>query len=116
MNAKIFLVSIAALTCSRAAHAQQTRPMRGVAVVEPIYSDSSGRAIVRGRPLTAAAVDSLCATLHHRFGATIWFSWSGGPSHPRTAAQDRLLARLRASGIRVELRTDSTLFSRVVRP
>jgi hypothetical protein len=101
---------------SRAGLAQRRMSARAVAVIESIYSDSAGRAIRYGRPLSPTVLDSMCTVLRHTFGATFWFSWRGGPTQPRTAAQDRLLARLRASGVRVELRTDSTMFARVVRP
>jgi hypothetical protein len=97
-------------------NAQSPRSVRVVAVIESIHADSAGRAIQAGRPLPPATLDSLLTQLEHTMGATIWFSWSGGPQQPRTDAQDRLLAHVRASGIRVELRSDSTSYSRVLRP
>jgi len=114
MNLKILLAGIALLMNATSGHAQTPRSVRVVAVIEPIYGDSAGRAIVRGRPLNSPALDSLLMQLQHTIGATIWFSWSGTPTRVRTAAQDRLLAQLRASGVRVELRTDSTRYARVI--
>ncbi|HEV8246552.1 MAG TPA: hypothetical protein VGP93_12325 [Polyangiaceae bacterium] len=93
MNAKMAVAGIALLVGANAVHA-----IRG------------------GRPLTPTALDSLLAQLKHTVGATIWFSWSGGPTLPRTEGQDRLLAQLRAAGVHVELRTDSTRYGRVIRP
>jgi hypothetical protein len=116
MRIKILIIALLLVAGSRAARAQASRSPRVVAVIESLHGDSAGRAIRRGRPLTPAALDSLLASMKNTVGATIWFSWSGGPKQVRTREQDRLLANLRASGIRVELRTDSTLRSRLVRP
>lgn len=116
MNAKMAAAGIALLVGASAVHAQSPARVRVVAVIEPIYGDSAGHAIRGGRPLNPAALDSLLVQLKHTLGATIWFSWSGGPTLPRTEGQDRLLAQLRASGVRVELRTDSTRYGRVIRP
>jgi hypothetical protein len=87
---------------------------RVVAVIDGIHADSGGGAFWRNKPLAATSLDAHLAALRSQLGATIWFSWSGGPNHRRTPAQEALLARLRASGIRVELRTDSTFRARVV--
>jgi hypothetical protein len=66
--------------------------------------------------LDAASLDGMLAALRSKPGAPIWFSWSGGPAQRRTPAHKLLLKRLRASGVHVELRSDSTLRSRVIRP
>jgi hypothetical protein len=116
MRIDIPIIALVLVVGARAARAQTSRPLRAVAVIESIYGDSAGRAIRHGRPLSPATLDSLLVSLKNTSGATVWFSWSGGPKQTRTRDQDRLLAHLRASGIRVELRTDSTLYSRVVRP
>lgn len=116
MRIKISIIALVLALGTRAARAQTSRSPRLVAVIESIYGDSAGGAIHHGRPLNPAALDSLLVSLKNTVGATVWFSWSGGPKQARTRDQDRLLAHLRASGIRVELRTDSTLHSRVVRP
>lgn len=116
MHLKIPPLALLLLFATRPVHAQTPRPVRVVAVIESIYADSAGLAIRRGRALDPAALDSLVAGLKRTVGGTIWFSWSGGPKSARTGAQDRLLAHLRASGVHVELRTDSTFYSRVIRP
>ena len=116
MPFKVPILALALLGVARVAEGQSSRPVRTVAVVESIYADSAGRALRHGHALNRAQVDSLLTGLKNTVGATVWFSWSGGPKQARTEAQDRLLAQLRASGIRVELRTDSTQYSRVIRP
>jgi hypothetical protein len=116
MRMKILSIALVLVVGSRTAWAQASRSPRTVAVIESIHGDSAGRAIRHGRLLNPAALDSLLVSLKNTVGATIWFSWSGGPKKARTQEQDRLLTHLRAPGIRVELRTDSTLYSRVVRP
>ena len=115
MPFKTPIIALVLLIGSRAARSQNHHPARAVAVLEPIYADFAGRAIRRGRELNSAALDSLLLSLKNTPGATVWFSWSGGPKRARTGAQNRLLAQLRASGVRVELRTDSTAHSRVIR-
>jgi hypothetical protein len=116
MKTQIFLAGVALAMSSHAGLAQRQVSVRAVAVIESIHADSAGRAIRRGQVVNAAVLDSLLSALRHNEGATIWFSWSGGPTQPRTVGQDRLLAQLQAAGIRVELRSDSTLFGRRVRP
>jgi hypothetical protein len=116
MPFKILIIALMLVIGLRPAHAQSPRPVRAVAVIESIYADSAGHPIRHGRPMNIAQLDSLLTSFKNTVGATVWFSWSGGPKQPRTSAQNQLLARLRASGIRVELRTDSTAYSQVVRP
>src|SRR3954463_10914827 len=116
MNAKLIVTGLALVLGCKGGNAQSPRSVRVVAVIESIHADSAGRATEGGRQLSPASLDSLLMRLEHTVGATIWFSWSGGPRQPRTGAQDRLLTHLRASGVRVELRSDSTWHSRVVRP
>jgi hypothetical protein len=116
MNAKILIAGLALILGGRVGNAQPPRPVRIVAVIESIHADSAGRTMWNGRPLRPQSLDSLLTRLKQTIGGTIWFSWSGGPRQPRTEAQDRLLAYLRASGVRVELRSDSTFHSRVIRP
>jgi SAM-dependent methyltransferase len=113
MNQKILITALALTLGCRQEHPPQS--VRLVAVIESIHADSAGRAMQAGRPLTTGSLDSLLTRLEHQKGATIWFSWSGGPLRPRNEAQERLLTHLRASGARVELRSDSTSYSRVLR-
>jgi hypothetical protein len=115
MHSKIILTGLALALGCRGNKARPPRSVRMVAVIESIHADSAGRAIQGGRPIAPASLDSLLTELDHTTGATIWYSWSGGPTRPRTEGQERLLAHLRASGVRVELRTDSTMYSRVIR-
>ena len=116
MRSTVVVVTLILVAASAAARAQSSLPTTVVAVIESIHADSAGHAVRRGRSLSPSSLDSLLTSLEHTVGATIWFSWSGGPKQARTRDQDRVLAHLRASGIRVELRSDSTLHSRVVRP
>jgi hypothetical protein len=95
--------------------AQQPRGVIVVAAITTIHSDSAGRAFQGSHNLSPKELDSMLVDLQPRRGATIWFSWDGGASHPRTPGEEALLTRLRKSGVRVELRTDSTRYSRVVR-
>jgi hypothetical protein len=115
MHSKILLIGLALAFGCRGGKAQSPRSIRIVAVIESVHADSAGRALHNGRPIAPASLDSLLTDLTHRMGATIWYSWSGGPERPRTEGQERLLVHLRASGVRVELRTDSTTYSRVIR-
>ena len=115
MTAKILLTALSFTLACKAEVPQPSRSVRVVAVIEEIHADSTGRAIRMGRSLSSASLDSMLTQLKHAAGATIWYSWSGGPQRPRTEGQERLLTHLRASGIRVELRSDSTARSRVVR-
>lgn len=115
MNAKIFAITLALVPGCRGRDPHPPPSVRVVAVIESIHADSAGRAIRSGRLLSSASIDSLLTQLQKATGATIWYSWSGGPQGPRTEGQERLLAHLRASGIRVELRSDSTTYSRVIR-
>jgi hypothetical protein len=112
-NLLLFGAALIALSAPTA-HAQASRGVRAVAVLDAIYADSAGHAIRHGARLAPTSLDSLIAVLRPQRGATLWFSWAGGPAHRRTSAQAALLARLRQSGIRVELRTDSTFRARVV--
>jgi hypothetical protein len=114
MRSRVLLVLALLVLPTGLALSQASGGARAVAVIVSIHGDSSGRAIQHGRPLDAATLDTMLASLRPRFGATIWFSWSGGPAHRRTPGQEALLTHLRASGIRVELRTDSTMRSRVI--
>lgn len=98
------------------ARAQTKGGVRVVAYIVSIHADSSGRAVQGTRRLDSADVEGVLADLRQHLGATIYFTWSGGPTQRRTPGQEALLARLRASGVRVELRTDSTFRSRVVPP
>jgi hypothetical protein len=115
MNAKIILPVLAVVLGCRGGQPQPPRRVRLVAVIESIHADSAGRAIHNGRPFPLVSLDSMLTELKRAMGGTIWYSWSGGPQRPRTEGQERLLAHLRASGVRVELRTDSTTYSRVIR-
>lgn len=115
MNAKTFVVTLALVPGCRGRDPHPPPSVRVVAVIESIHADSAGRAVRNGRLLSSSSIDSLLTQLHQSTGATIWYSWSGGPQGPRTEGQERLLAHLRASGIRVELRSDSTTYSRVIR-
>lgn len=115
MHSKIILTSLTLALGCRGGKAQTTRSVQLVAVIESIHADSAGRAIQGGRVIAPRSLDSLLTELKHTVGGTIWHSWSGGPERPRTEAQERLLTHLRASGVRVELRTDSTTYSRVIR-
>lgn len=115
MNAMILVAAFALILGCRGDDPHPPPSVRVVAVIESIHADSAGRAIRSGRSLSSASVDSLLTRLRKATGATIWYSWSGGPQAPRTEAQERLLAHLRSSGIRVELRSDSTMHSRVIR-
>lgn len=115
INAKIFVTALSVVVACRGRDPRSPRSVRFVAVIESIHADSAGRAIRSGRPLSSASLDSFLAQLQNTTGATIWYSWSGGPQRPRTEEQERLLAHLRASGVRVELRSDSTMYSRVIR-
>ena len=116
MRSRLLLLLGLAIAFPTLALAQARPGVRAVAVIVSIHADSSGRAIQNGKPLNATALDRMLTDLRPQLGATIWFSWSGGPGQSRTARQDTLLRRLRASGVRVELRTDSTMYSRVIRP
>ena len=113
---RALLVLTLVMLPARVAFSQATRGVRVVAYIVSIHADSSGRALQGRRSLDSASLQGMLDSVRQRPGGTIWFSWSGGPAHPRTRAQEALLARLRASGVRVELRSDSTLRSRVVRP
>jgi hypothetical protein len=118
MHSKIVLTGLVlALGCrgDKPRSPRSPRSVRVVAVIESVHADSAGRAIHGGRPIAPASLDSLLTELEHTMGATIWYSWSGGPERPRSEGQERLLTHLRASGVRVELRTDSTTYSRVIR-
>ncbi len=115
MRAKIVLTSLALALGCRRGKAQSPRSVQLVAVIESIHADSAGRALHGGHPMAPRSLDSLLTELKRTMGGTIWYSWSGGPARPRTEGQERLLAHLRASGVRVELRTDSTTYSRVIR-
>jgi hypothetical protein len=115
MCSKIILTSWAlALGCG-GGKAQSPRSVLLVAVLGSIHADSAGRATHGGHPIAPRALDSLPTELKHTAGGTIWYNWSGGPERPRTEAQEQLLRYLRASGVRVELRTDSITYSRVIR-
>lgn len=116
MKAKTLVIGLAVGLGCGGGNAQPPRSVQFVAVIESIYADSMGRATHDGHALPAASLDSLLTQLRGTRGGTVWFSWSGGPQRPRTEAQERLLTHLRASGVRVELRTDSTSYSRVIRP
>jgi hypothetical protein len=108
------IIALMLLVGSRAAQSQNARTARVIAVIDSIYGDSAGRAIRRGRPSNPAALDSLLASLENTLGAAVWFSRSDGPKQARTKAQDRRLAQRSASGVRAELRTDSTTHSRAL--
>lgn len=89
-------------------------PRKVVASIETIHADSIGHAYRGRHQLTSRELDSIVTGLRPQPGAVIWFSWDGGPARPRTGGEEALLARIRRSGIRVELRSDSTMFSRLV--
>lgn len=110
------LAMVAALTVVGAlpAAAQRRSGPVVVATIETVHADSAGRAYRGRRLLSQHELDSITARLRTQPGATIWFSWDGGPGHIRTPAQEGVLYRLRETGIRVELRSDSTMRSRVV--
>jgi hypothetical protein len=115
MPLRLVLFAGILLAGPRPSRAQARPGVTAVAVIVNIHSDSSGQAIQGGRRLDTAAVNHLLQELRSQRGATVWFSWSGGPEHRRTRDQEALLARLRESGVRVELRSDSTMHSRVIR-
>jgi len=85
-----------------------------VATIETIHVDSAGHAYRGRRQLSQRELDSITTRLRTQPGAAIWFSWDGGAQHIRTPAEEGVLYRLRQTGIRVELRSDSTVRSHVV--
>ena len=89
-------------------------PRKVVASIETVHADSAGHAYRGRHQLTSRELDSIVTGLRAQPGAVIWFSWAGGPANPRTLGEEALLTRIRRSGIRVELRSDSTMYSRVV--
>jgi hypothetical protein len=111
----LFIVLALSIAQSRIAYGQAVGGGRAVAIIEILYADSTGQVFRGNRPVSRAALDSLLDALRPKRGATIWFSWAGGTLRRRTAAQDSLLAHVRQSAIRVELRTDSTFRAGLIR-
>jgi hypothetical protein len=79
-----------------------------------LYADSAGRVFAAGSSRPIVSVRDRLEDFASQPGATVWFSWAGAPA-PRTVEQQRALARVERTNVRVEFRSDSTLRGQLLR-